>query len=370
MNCPKCGSPLRESSKFCPSCGEPVNVSAPPVSEKPVTESPAKPPVFKDTEALTLSPQKNFSNTYLGFVIAGVLFLAAIILGAVGSKHFFSGTNFVSMLINFVIYGCLACGIGITSSSKGADLSSYAVTAVTSSVIGILYAASGSLFAGILVAFLLCLVIGFANAFIASRTNLPMAFISLFVAQLWLMLFNAIFILISNGMPLQIGAIAPKTALAVWCTIFFLIAFAAAFVPCLVVKKFKTPFYLREKAGISFVYGFPYIISAVFAFFGGVLYILRTHSAFQPSAAADLTPVIFAAVFVLISRIGDKLSVPMALIGTFAYAVLNNALNIIGINAQRLIFALLVIILSIVTLFITRRKDIAFIIKTRKQTGF
>ena len=367
MNCPNCGSRLRESSKFCPTCGEPINVSVPPVSENPVTESPAGPTAFKDAAALALSPKKSFSNTYLVFIIAGVLFIAAIILGAVGSKHFFSGTNFVSVLINFVIFGCLACGIGITSSSKGADLSSYAVMAVTSSVIGILYAVSGSFFASILVAFLLCLVIGFANAFIASRTNLPMAFISLFVAQLWLMLFNAIFILISNGMPLQIGTAVPRTALAVWCTVFFLIAFAAAFVPCLVVKKFKTPFYLREKAGVSFVYGFPYIISAVFAFFGGVLYILRTHSAFQPSAAANLTPVLFAAVFVLISRVGDKLSVPMALLGTFVYVVLNNALNIIGINAQNLIFALLVIILIAVSVFITRRKDLAYLIGIRRK---
>lgn len=69
MNCPNCGTPLSEGSKFCNSCGAPLPTVAPVQTYNPSSTNPYQPPV---------QPEPKNSNT--GLIIGAVIAVAVIVV--------------------------------------------------------------------------------------------------------------------------------------------------------------------------------------------------------------------------------------------------------------------------------------------------
>ena len=191
-----------------------------------------------------------------------------------------------------------------------------------------------------------------------------MALVTLGTGQLALLLFNALHFMIANGMGCTTD-ISGSRAVIIIIALFIIgggVGISFAF------KSARTPFYLRKKSAKSFANGFPYLLSAIFACFGGLLLCLRTSAGMAPSSYNYLVPALFAAIFACISRICDKAAVPFALLGAFIYSMLQNAFIVLGVDVylHSLIFALLIIILLVLTLAVARKKDIAHFYKNNK----
>jgi len=397
--CTRCGKPLDASSNFCIYCGNPVAPAAPayapaePVrSPEPAYTAPAE-PVYAPEPAYTApaepvyapepeyvyeapaapaapvapeAPKGNFANTGLGLMLAGIIFFITLVMGAF-SPPFFTGTNIGDIFVSFAIISCMSCGVGFTTPIKGADLSSYAVMAISAGYIGLVAApigGVGGIILGVFVSLIICGLIGLVNALIAAKTSAPMALVTLGTGQLALLIFNALHFMITDGMVCVTDVISSRAVII----IISLLIIGGGIGISFAFKSARTPFYLRKKSAKSFANGFPYLLSAIFACFGGLLLCLRASYGMAPSSYNYFAPALFAAIFACISRICDKAAVPMALLGTFIYAFLQNALTILGANSfvQMLIFALLIIILLVLTLAVARKKDIAHFYKNNK----
>ena len=155
--CTKCGNLCADSVITCDRCGNPMG---------------------------TASSGSEFVRNYLGFIAMGMILLSLIpFLGwAIASNsNFLSAMMLRNILLQFCPTGIIALGVVVATRIKGPDLSMGSLMAMT----GIIIAASasnGSLFVGIVLAFIVCCFYGLLNGTMISLLNIPSALLTLVTA--------------------------------------------------------------------------------------------------------------------------------------------------------------------------------------------
>ena len=342
--CSKCGKPLQQSdANFCTSCGvrlapAPAYAPPPPAYAPPVYTPPPPapaPPMAAD--------RATFRNTGLGFVLIGILLVAALGL-AFFSPMFFSIGNLENLFWSFVTYAIIGFAAVLSSRAKGPDLSVGYVAGLTSVIVALNAADSGSLLTGLVIALVVGAAVGFVNGVCSVYLRISAVIVTLITG------FFAYFtgMLISQGYPITPGFSRDNiTGIAF---LLLIVTFAVAFLLVL-FTRLGQPSFKRDKEArlISFI--FAYVGSAVIAVLAGLFLTLRLGVGMPTIGTHKELPILFIFAVVYSSRALDNRIAPVlfSLVPAWVWALLSNGLALLSVDVytQNLITAAITLVFMV-----------------------
>lgn len=281
-----------------------------------------------------------------GFMLMGIFLLGALILGATDNR-FFRSENINNVLeYQFGFYAAAALVTALTIRSKGPDISFVPLAVLAGFII-----VSGDTYAGVAIAFGVCLLVGIVNGLIVTLTNMPAVIATLVTGVLANLATRLIFGGIKwTGIPVT-RDLYPLPLIA-----------AAICVPLVFLTKLRlskdrhlsgNSGSLRNRAfwRKNLAYIAAYAASATIACVSGFYLTARVGGA-STKMGSDLYEVI-ALVFFAVSSVRlrhSKWSVFYALVPAFGWALLGNAMNLLNMPSydQMLLRAALLLAFSAV----------------------
>jgi ribose/xylose/arabinose/galactoside ABC-type transport system permease subunit len=366
--CTQCGKSLHDDAVFCTSCGAkletvpafaspPPAYAPPPVAPTPVIpETPIEPekvpaafetpamqppsplppiqPIPQAYEAAPTMPARkarggaSFLNTGLGFILIGILLIAAQGLAFI-SPMFFNLQNMENLFLSFIPFAAIGFAAVLSSRAMGPDLSIGSVTGLSAVIVALNSASNGSLITGLIIALVVGVVIGFVNGVCTVYLRIPAVIVTLITG------FIAYFagIMITQGQPIMPG-ISHYDSLAGLAFILLLVTFAIAFLLVLFTRLGK-PTYKRDKDAQPISFMFAYAGSAAIAVLAGFFLMLRMGAGMPTMGVNSELPTLFIFAVVYSSRALDNRIAPVlfSLVPAWVWALLSNSLNLLNVNS-------------------------------------
>ena len=319
MFCNKCGSQIPEGCDFCTACG------APKVKQE------AAVPQQAYTQAYASAPQHDMFGNFGGLIISGALAVLLLIIGALASDMFLSGANLNNIFRQILVMLPIGFAAALTIRTKGLDLSVPAMVSLSAMIV----ANSDSLGVGILLALILCVVIGSINAAAIHFLKLPAILVTL---AMMLIVSFAASRMAASVQPRQIE-IAPA-----WTLIAALLAAAVAVALALLTSSGRES---RFASNVLPVYAGSGVLA--------VLYVIALMARLRMAnyMAMPVNQLIFIGVFLAVARFhrNKSLGVVFSIVPVLLYGLLNNALCIFGVNAyiqSIIVFVIIAVMIGVI----------------------
>ena len=367
LHCNHCGNEIPEGNTFCSHCGANVPQSSahgaagnqpaqgpapiPPYGIPSYGQSAYASPVYGAPLAPRTKAKYTFLDGYLGIVLVGLLLILPRLIGVL-SPHFASLANMENLASSFTYTGLIALAVALTSRAKGPDISVSAQMMLAGIITAKVVAASGSLAGGLLLAIVICAALGAVIGVVTMYLKAPAIFVS---AAVYVVIWIASGPLANGLNPTILTASIKYFDIPVWAPYAILfVAFVGVLLLVMLTRLRKTV-YSRDKSPAA-IYIIPYVISGVLAALAGMLVLYRFQYAGSSIGYSGLLFPLFIAGYIACSRLFDNGFMPaiLALTGTAAWIVLQNALNLLSVSIyiQQAIQAVLIAIFGAVALVI------------------
>ncbi len=308
MNCPKCGSPQRDGAVFCNVCGAQLNTPVDPApSGKSVSSSWA---------------YGGFAARYVGIIVFGSLFFLYLVLFvlASGLKGFAVFRNFFPQIVPL---GFAAMGMIVAGRAGGFDLSIAGLMSLAPALLAMF--ASQAWGAGMVVALIVCLIIGLINGVFTVFLRIP----SILVTLITLLLARGFANQILNGRMVRL----PRFPMEVF-YVLFVLAIAGAFLFIFFTKLGK-PFPQRDQGQKPvWLTIFAYLFSSGMACLAGLALACRVNAASAALGNGTEFTLLLLLLIAGSSTLWDNrvTPVPVMLVAWFFISIWTFAMNILAVN--------------------------------------
>ena len=299
------------------------------------------------------------------FIFVGVFIVFAIVLG---NKGFLNVNNLVNILRQTAVISIIAVAGTFVMAAGQIDLTVGAITAMTAMIVSLILENTNSIPLALIVGIGFGVLVGALNGILVTKFGLP-AFLAT-MGMMQMIRGSAMWITDTAAVPISnetfcqifgIGNLGPIPVLVVWTIVFYIIGIAIFN---------KTPFGRHVLAtggnetsasysGINTVKVkmIAFIMSGVFAAFGGILYAGRLQAGRYSYGDGDEMSVIAAVVIGGTSMAGGTGSVIGALFGSILMGMINNALILANLSsAQQTIVKGAIIVLAVAVSNIAQKK--------------
>ncbi len=323
--------------------------------------------------------------TFSRFLIkynALIILVAMVIVAALISDVFFSKINILNLFRQQTTYMCIAIGMLLVMLTGGIDLSVSSIAAIGSITVALalkdwnLGETGWGLLATILLAILICGVIGALNGFLVAQMKIP----SFIVTLASMIAFQGVAFILTNGNTILldtekpiiqgfadfaekvdplIGIPWPVYLVTIIVVIFGLIMSYTSFGRLLIATGSNET--AVRLAGISTKkYQFwAYTISGLLCGVAGVIITAKSASATALTAAVDYNMSTIAGVVIGgCSLLGGEGSVKFTVVGVFIIAVIGNIMNLIGLAVYpQMIVKAAIIILAVLLKSVSSKRS-------------
>jgi ribose transport system permease protein len=281
---------------------------------------------------------KNILFKYISLI--GLLVLCIII--AVISPRFLTVSNVLNVLTQVSVNAILAIGMSFVIITGGIDLSVGSVLAITGAVVATFAKTGGNILPGVIAAIIIGAAIGLVNGLLVSKGKVQ-AFI---VTLATMTIFRGVTYVYTNGNPISglgenISFIGNSSILGVPLPIFFIIIVLLIAWYALNQTRFGRYIYAlggnEDSARLSGINTdkiktLVYVISGITAAIAGIIVTSRIGSASPNAGTGFELDAIAAVVLGGTSLAGGEGKVTGTIIGALIIGVLNNGLNLMGVN--------------------------------------
>lgn len=293
-----------------------------------------------------------------------VLILAvALVMGAILSPDFLTGSNLMSVAKNVGVYAIMALGMTRLLIGGGVDLSAGSNVAFCSVIVAVVYVTTGSTVVSIIAALICGALIGAVNGVFASYIGL-MPFIVTLATQ---MTVRGLAYLIAGGAPvygvsdsivfLGQGSIGGFPML-------LLIVLLSTAVMLFIMTRTSHGRYLYaiggnlEAASASGInvkrqMFINYVVMGLICGFAGILYAGRTNSGLPAGGVNFEFEAIIGSVLGGTSMAGGIGNVACSIVGIFVVGIINNVMNLCSVNAfwQQVVKGIVILIAVLLDIF-------------------
>lgn len=323
--CSKCGCALAEEVFFCPACGV--------KSEAPVPASASNTVPFKGYTFIDKLP---------GLILLPLLFLAVLVAGSL-TPMFFKSQNLENIIHQTCIFTVFGTGMLISARAKGSDLS-IGSTAALSSVIIAANAQNGFLTSGIVLALIICLLIGAINGALTVYARIPSVLITLGT----LLLFRGISFSLSSGNAINIHYETFTFGSEILVLTIILLAMAGLLYLLLYTTKLGIPMRQKINTNTKTIDFIAYIITSLLLGLGGLIMLSRLQTA-TPNLGVSYEIYALFVVFLCGSSIYFEIRplLPIILVvACFIYTAAANIMSLLNMDVytQTILIAALFII--------------------------
>lgn len=301
------------------------------------------------------------------FALIAVLVIFSVVMTFV-SPVFLTAGNFLALLIGLSLEGLISIGMVLVMVTGSFDLSVGATMAFTGVVVGMLLNAHVPVYLAIAIALLCSLAVGLANGILIAKFQ-----INAFIVTLGMMLFlTGLLLVMANGttilnLPSSFNVIGQGDVLGVqnpiWITILLVIVFDLAVRN---LKFFRQSYYVGGNPGAARLSGIRvdrvvitnFCIIALLSGLAGVLVTARFGAASVTIGGNTALDVIAAAIIGGASLSGGEGSIIGGFLGALFIGLIQNALNLIGVNSywQSLVTGVVLIAAVLIDVVEQRRR--------------
>lgn len=292
----------------------------------------------------------------------GILLILVIVfvVGSIIAPNFLSKDNILSVFNQVAVIAVLCTGMTLIIVTANADLSAGSAVALASCIAAVVMRDTGSAILAFIVTILFGMLFGAIDGYLISYRGLP-AFIVTLAAQMAL---RGAAYLVADGAPiLGVGSIANLAKGKLFGVIPMLVVciVIAGAVIWYVLSNTVWGRYLyaiggnREAAAASGInvkrnIFLVYIVMGAITAFAGILYAARTNSGLPAGAVAYEFDAIIGCVLGGCSMAGGVGNVIAAICGALVVAIINNCMNLCGVNAyyQQIVKGVIIIIAIII----------------------
>ena len=320
MYCNKCGSEIPQDCDFCLKCGAP-------------TVQRVQQTVYTQNTPEVHAQKNNVYGNFGGLIISGALILLLLIIGAVVLRLFLSGQNIVNVFRIAAVMLPVGFAAALTIRTKGLDLSFVAMAALSSVII----INAGSLGAGIVLALIICIVIGSINAVAIHFLKLPGVLVTL--AMMLVVSFAAV--RIGAGMTHR-----PIDAAPAWVLIVVLAAAVIALAIAFLTSQSGDP-KKQLWANLLPVYAGSGVLAVLYT----IAFMVRVGAVTY--LAPQIFPIVLIGVFLATARFHQNktLGIAFSVVPVLMYVLLNNVLNIAAVNVyfqSIIIFVIIAVMIGVI----------------------
>ena len=312
--------------------------------------------------------KRNISK-YGNLIILAVM----IVISALLDKSFLTSQNIINIFRQISVVTILAFGETMLIIAGQLDLSVGTTAGMAGTFACIAYVATGSMTVGILTGLILGAVVGLVNGVIVTRFSAPPFIVTLAMQQIT----NGIIFLYTNGQNVysigDFGKIGQGSlGIIPIPVIVMLFIFLIVWV---ILRKMKYGRYLYAIGGnenaavasgikVNSVKLRAYIVSGLFAGLGGVLLMSRLNAGLPASGTGLETDALMATIVGGTSFTGGIGLASGTLIGSFVIGILNNIMNLVGVQAyiQQILKGSLIIIAVVADIQSKRKKRVVRIV--------
>jgi ribose transport system permease protein len=309
----------------------PAPMTPPVMPTSPPPPQPA-PRAYETASAVPVAPlsagKGNFLNTGLGFVLIGVLLIAAQAVAFI-SPMFFNLQNLGNLFISFIPSAAIGFAAVLSSRAKGPDLSIGSVAGLTSVIVALNAVGSGSLITGLLIALIVGAGIGLINGVCTVYLRIPAVIITTVTG----LLSYFIGILITEGQTITPGF--PRyDDITGFAFLLLLVTFAIAFL-LILFTRLGQPSYKRDKDARPISFMFAYVGSAVIGVLAGFFLMLRLGAGMPGIGTNSELLILFVFAVVYSTRALDNRIAPVlfAMVPAWIWTLLSNGLNLLNVSS-------------------------------------
>ena len=292
----------------------------------------------------------------------GILLILAIVViaGAIIAPNFLSKDNILSVFNQVAVIAVLCTGVSLIIITGNADLSAGSAVALASCISAVLMRDTGSVALAIVVTILCGIVFGAVDGYLVSYRGLP-AFIVTLAAQ---MVLRGVAYLVADGAPIlgvgDMAWLAKGKLFGIFPMLMVWIVVSGAVI-WYVLSNTVWGRYLyaiggnREAAAASGInvkrnIFRVYIVMGAITAFAGILYGARTNSGLPAGAVAYEFDAIIGCVLGGCSMAGGVGNVISAICGALVVAIINNCMNLCGVNAyyQQIVKGVIIVIAIVI----------------------
>ena len=289
---------------------------------------------------LPSSTDAKFVQNYLGLIVIGIIILLVLLLVMLAtflSGQFSTLSNLINILRQFLIMGSIALGTVVATRIKGPDLSMGSVMALSGIIVAFfategIFGNTGNLLIGILLAILVCFIVGLLNGVFISLLNTPAIATTVVTAAL----VRGIAVLCTNGSPIQLtqmGHFSFDPSLITF--IAFILSVIIAFIALLIAKRMPVLKSNENRISQKMVDLLGYGFVAIIAGLSGLAILFRISSALPYTASGyEINIIIVFAAIQLSQLLKNNLSAMVfGLFTALIIVVLQNILMLLGVSA-------------------------------------
>lgn len=309
----------------------------------------------KKKSALSGASIAEFYSKYGALLILALVF----IVGSIFVPRFLSGDNILSIFNQVSIIAVLSCGMSFIIISGNADLQAGSAIALLSCICAVMMKTAGNAVIAFVVT-ILCGILFYAfSGYFVSYLGLP-AFIVTLAMQMAL---RGAAYLVADGAPvLGVGGIAKlATGKLLGVPMLLIMTVVIMLLTWYILSNTVFGRYVyaiggnREAAGASGInvkkhIFLIYLLAGAICGMSGILYAARTNSGLPAGAMSYEFDAIIACVLGGCSMAGGVGTVVVSVCGAFVVGIINNCMNLMGINAyyQQIVKGVVIVIAIII----------------------
>lgn len=292
----------------------------------------------------------------------GILLILAIVFiaGSIIASNFLSKDNILSVFNQVAVIAVLCTGMTLIIITGNADLSAGSAVALASCIAAVIMRDTGSAILAFVITILCGMVFGAVDGYLVSYRGLP-AFIVTLAAQMAL---RGAAYLVADGAPiLGVSSLA-------WLAKGKLFGVIPMLIVCIVIAGAVIWYVLSNTVWGRYLYAIGgnreaaaasginvkrnvflvYVVTGAITAFSGILYAARTNSGLPAGAVAYEFDAIIGCVLGGCSMAGGVGNVISAICGALVVAIINNCMNLCGVNAyyQQIVKGIIIIIAIII----------------------
>ncbi len=283
----------------------------------------------------------NLKNILFKYISLIGLLALCIIIAAI-SPRFLTISNVLNVLTQVSVNAILAIGMSFVIITGGIDLSVGSVLAITGAVVATFAKSGGNILPGVIAAIIIGAAIGLVNGILVSKGKVQ-AFI---VTLATMTIFRGVTYVYTNGNPISglgdnISFIGNSSILGVPLPIFFIII--VLLIAWYALNQTRLGRYIYALGGnedsarlsginTDKIKTLVYVISGITAAIAGIIVTSRIGSASPNAGTGFELDAIAAVVLGGTSLAGGEGKVTGTIIGALIIGVLNNGLNLMGVN--------------------------------------
>ena len=283
----------------------------------------------------------NLKNILFKYISLIGLLALCIIIAAI-SPRFLTISNVLNVLTQVSVNAILAIGMSFVIITGGIDLSVGSVLAITGAVVATFAKSGGNILPGVIAAIIIGAAIGLVNGILVSKGKVQ-AFI---VTLATMTIFRGVTYVYTNGNPISglrdnISFIGNSSILGVPLPIFFIIV--VLLIAWYALNQTRLGRYIYALGGnedsarlsginTDKIKTLVYVISGITAAIAGIIVTSRIGSASPNAGTGFELDAIAAVVLGGTSLAGGEGKVTGTIIGALIIGVLNNGLNLMGVN--------------------------------------